>query len=367
MKRASQGYAKSVFEDVKFKITNIAAVNLKHDVCVLYLGDANGTPLPTAKDVPVPGDEILVGGNPEGLEASFSKGIVSGIRPESGLFQIDAPISPGSSGGPVVNDRGEVIGLAVSSMVEGQNLNFAVPIRYLVDQAVGFKGLNVDTVGHLAVSDRENEGFHGIVKSFVGKASTYTLNEASGSYIEGPALAWEAEIFNQNGMLEESTKYSDGAQTGKILREYSENGLEEREIEVNTDGSRQVHELHADEEVTVPASRIHFNETVEEGVKGDYAYAVCKYDGNGNRTECSVPAQGAKYVMKYDENDREVEWLVYAEGKLRGDTHFTYEDNKYGDWIKQHATLWNSAKPDAGFIPLGESYRDVTYYGAGDR
>lgn len=41
-----------------------------------------------------------------------------------------APISPGSSGSPVFNDKGEVIGIATSSLVEGQNLNFCVPINY---------------------------------------------------------------------------------------------------------------------------------------------------------------------------------------------------------------------------------------------
>ena len=113
LKRASQGSVKLVSDDVTYKITNVVAVSLKHDICVLYLADAKGTPLPSSKDDAVVGQDILVAGNPEGLEATFSKGIVSAIRPQAGLLQIDAPISPGSSGGPVVDKRGEVIGLAV--------------------------------------------------------------------------------------------------------------------------------------------------------------------------------------------------------------------------------------------------------------
>jgi hypothetical protein len=78
------------------------------------------------------GEQIVVIGNPEGLEQTISSGLISGIRDVDGrkLFQISAPISGGSSGSPVFNQRGEVIGVVVSSIESGQNLNFAVPINY---------------------------------------------------------------------------------------------------------------------------------------------------------------------------------------------------------------------------------------------
>jgi len=79
------------------------------------------------------GEQIVVVGNPDGLEQTVSNGLVSGIRELDGrrLFQISAPISEGSSGSPVFNSRGEVIAVVVSSLEFGQNLNFAVPINYL--------------------------------------------------------------------------------------------------------------------------------------------------------------------------------------------------------------------------------------------
>jgi hypothetical protein len=72
-------------------------------------------------------------GNPHGLEGTFSAGIVSSIRrvDDDALLQITAPISPGSSGGPIVNSKGEVVGIAVASLVEGQNLNFAIASKRL--------------------------------------------------------------------------------------------------------------------------------------------------------------------------------------------------------------------------------------------
>jgi V8-like Glu-specific endopeptidase len=78
------------------------------------------------------GEQIVVVGNPEGLEQTVSNGLLSGIRELDGrrLFQISAPISEGSSGSPVFNTSGEVIAVVVSSLETGQNLNFAVPINY---------------------------------------------------------------------------------------------------------------------------------------------------------------------------------------------------------------------------------------------
>src|SRR5690606_21057695 len=62
-------------------------------------------PLSLASDAPEIGTQIFVLGNPQGLERTISEGLVSGVRErdDKQLLQITAPISPGSSGGPVVN------------------------------------------------------------------------------------------------------------------------------------------------------------------------------------------------------------------------------------------------------------------------
>jgi len=87
-------------------------------------------PLPVHTSFPEVGERIIVMGTPLGLEKTVSDGIVSAIRdiPEFGkVIQLTAPISPGSSGSPVVSMAGEVVGVVSFFLMPGQNLNFAIP------------------------------------------------------------------------------------------------------------------------------------------------------------------------------------------------------------------------------------------------
>jgi len=104
------------------------------DLLVAKTSLKNTKPLPLGdSDVVTVGEDIVAIGNPAGLEGTVSKGIISGIRKAENLkfIQITAPISPGSSGGPVFNLSGKVIGVATAYLDYGQNLNFAMPINYL--------------------------------------------------------------------------------------------------------------------------------------------------------------------------------------------------------------------------------------------
>jgi S1-C subfamily serine protease len=88
-----------------------------------------------AEDQLTLGDDVAALGNPQGLENTVSSGILSGNRQAEGyrLIQTTAPISPGSSGGPLLNMAGEVIGLVTANLPgeRNQNLNFAVPVAYI--------------------------------------------------------------------------------------------------------------------------------------------------------------------------------------------------------------------------------------------
>ena len=67
-------------------------------------------------------------GNPGGLQGTVSDGLISAFREDRSYIKITAPISSGSSGSPVLDEEGKVIGVAVRQMVVGQNLNFAIPV-----------------------------------------------------------------------------------------------------------------------------------------------------------------------------------------------------------------------------------------------
>lgn len=80
-----------------------------------------------------PGEPVVAIGHPLGLEDTVSNGLVSAVRKVDDLvvLQISAPIAPGSSGGPIFNERGEVIGVATAILAGGQNLNLGVPSNYV--------------------------------------------------------------------------------------------------------------------------------------------------------------------------------------------------------------------------------------------
>tara|TARA_R110002049_G_scaffold177616_3_gene344814 strand:+ start:867 stop:1907 length:1041 start_codon:yes stop_codon:yes gene_type:complete len=131
---ASRGYAKLVGIDTKFDINGIIAIDREHDLVLMQVTETNTPSLPLGNSDNVQtGETVFAVGNPQGLEGTFSQGIISSVRNvrSDKILQITAPISPGSSGGPVLNQNGEVIGVSVATFRSGQNLNFAIPTNYI--------------------------------------------------------------------------------------------------------------------------------------------------------------------------------------------------------------------------------------------
>ena len=115
-----------------FAVKGVIAVDAEGDIALLKIDTPRTQirPLPLDKTSPQEGESIVVIGNPLGLEGSVTNGIVSAVRdiPTFGrIIQITAPISSGSSGSPVVNMQGQVIGIATLQITGGQSVNFAIP------------------------------------------------------------------------------------------------------------------------------------------------------------------------------------------------------------------------------------------------
>jgi Tfp pilus assembly protein PilF len=115
-----------------FPVKGVLAVDAEGDLAVLKIDPPAPAirPLPLDKTSPQEGESVVVIGNPLGLEGSVTNGIVSAVRdiPTFGrIIQITAAISSGSSGSPVVNMQGQVIGIATLQITGGQSVNFAIP------------------------------------------------------------------------------------------------------------------------------------------------------------------------------------------------------------------------------------------------
>jgi len=110
-------------------IQGVKGFDPNRDVAVLKVDNLAARPVPLADSDKVQiGDRVVAISSPLAIQNTISDGIISGIR--NGVLQTSTPISPGSSGGPLFNRQGEVVGITVAQIIGAQNLNFAVPINW---------------------------------------------------------------------------------------------------------------------------------------------------------------------------------------------------------------------------------------------
>ena len=125
----------------------VVAVDPKADLALLKIQAPPEQKFPAVKfaqdDDLLLGETVLAMGNPFGLGGSVSRGILSSKSRQQPAgtevleiphwLQTDAAVNHGSSGGPLVNLRGELIGLSVAMLEQAQGINFAIPVRQLLD------------------------------------------------------------------------------------------------------------------------------------------------------------------------------------------------------------------------------------------
>lgn len=134
-------------------VTGVYDYNPIEDWAVIKVEGAGYTPLPVSSSALTGGAKVYAIGSPLGLQNSITEGIISNTsRYEDGIeyIQTSAAISPGSSGGALINSNGEAVGITSASYTEGQNLNLALPTKYFANYSkkTPLSLLAVDMIEH---------------------------------------------------------------------------------------------------------------------------------------------------------------------------------------------------------------------------
>ena len=189
--------------DGRTKKARVVGADDQVDLAVLKIDEPGVKPLKLAdSDMVQPGDFVLAIGNPLGFEETVTDGIISSKgRPNrsdafAGLLQTNAAINPGNSGGPLINIRGEVIGIntAIASTTGGsQGLGFAIPSNTV----------------HMALESLLKQGR--IIRGYLGIQTGPLQRGASGSDTAGVTVG---EVVSG------SPAEQAGLQPGDVIRQF---------------------------------------------------------------------------------------------------------------------------------------------------
>lgn len=119
-----------------YSVISVLGYDADRDLAILSTGCTQSPPLSFRTDPVKTGENVYAIGSSQGLTGTFSDGIVSAIDREVNgnvFIQTTAPISPGNSGGPLVDANGDVVGIVCASFTNGQNLNLAIPAAAVKD------------------------------------------------------------------------------------------------------------------------------------------------------------------------------------------------------------------------------------------
>jgi hypothetical protein len=205
--------------------------DINRDIAILKVAgfDLPIAPLGNSNSVGV-GDDVVVMGSPRGFDQTVTRGIVSAIR-ESGegytLFQTDAAISPGSSGGGMFDEAGNLIGITVSYIEDAQNVNFVIPINYvrgmLIDEPKYSWGEFLETTDNQNRADNSNVTTNIAGIDFGDNTSQWANDgECDDPRFEGVGMATTAI---DDDLRSDATDCSEAYQDGSIalIRDFSLN------------------------------------------------------------------------------------------------------------------------------------------------
>lgn len=201
------------------KVLGLVGKDESHDLALLEIESTKQPDVSLASARPRVGTKVFVIGAPQGLDFSIADGLVSQLRDVDGMcqYQLSCPISPGNSGGPVVNDCGEIIGVISWRRPDAQNLSFAVPsldvarlqsFQVKTPVAIGEFSKKKMTVLAEPVSARRKSDAGGLkdfqeaLASHAGRQVSVTLNDGNEQQrfiFEAPAKSPAAAGKNKTG------------------------------------------------------------------------------------------------------------------------------------------------------------------------
>ncbi|MDD3174063.1 MAG: trypsin-like peptidase domain-containing protein [Herbinix sp.] len=250
---------------------DLAILELKKDYVILNL----------CQEETAGGEDVYTFGSPLGLTGTMTKGMVSTasrtIESEKAEFiQIDASISPGNSGGPLVNANGEVIGINTLYYVDGQNLNFAINVKELQ---------KINTNHPLSITDYHKQ-------------------------YEEELEKW----FEANMIYEDPTKSQNSSTSQEIPSGYGVTGT----IKATENGDCYYFR------VTEPGYFLSIIESLSlEDLKNTYVY-LYTYDGE-KITICSEkPDELYQYIYEYLQPDEYILFITTSEGYIGADINYQF-------------------------------------------
>lgn len=372
-------------------------LSTRSDLAVLPELSSGQPGLPVSGKTPRPGDEVWVIGSPEGLHGSVSNGVVSAVRSLDGqrYLQVSAPVSSGSSGGPILNAEGEVVGVVVSFVTDGQNLNFGVPadqVRALTNSPPGEYSFQ-----HVAAADgrgRSSTGDGPVPAERFGTAMEnapvldlpgYETGQLAPSDLDGDGRYMDLYRFSaERGQTLTLYMASDEFDTGLAIVGLGATEGEDRWMRIDDDGGEGTNSRLM---VTVPESGeyVVLATSYSEEAVGEYAIAVLEgtpsdwEEGSESVSEASderwmyvglsndstrwyvdlrsVNELGAGRVrvwtrMEYREGTAEYDeatfrWDLDCQNRrYRGRSYFYYEDGRLVDDGTMSDPSWSDVPPE---------------------
>ncbi len=183
------------------EILGVIYYNEYYDYAVIKVQGSGFTTLAIGdSDVVTGGETIYTIGNPEGLTNTISSGMISNPRRSDyrGMIQISAPISSGSSGGALINEYGEAIGVTTGSLVSGQNLNFAIPIYDVLKKGDAISGFEQKYGMYTMAEYAQENGYVGKRHDVFEALKAFVVQNANETYGGYPAYE---EIDDSNNVV----------------------------------------------------------------------------------------------------------------------------------------------------------------------